>query len=298
MKLSEFSKTARDHSRFSKYSALVFAASWGWGSGISIDAAGTLSGKSRGLAAKLTELGYLKIHEWQHSNHIKFYYTITKSGINHAIENMDWSRDFGLEYGYAFSPMPEKIPSFKSHSAVHDLYCQILCVSSMINSNDVFGRVTTYYATPDLYANYAVGIKVPDMIIERARSMDIIEFENSKKSKPELLNFVDHYYRWSGKKEGEKRRRLFVWSINRSIERQFIDIWTPGNMVAPFVRQHGGVWIQSSELGLRIEDPPLKRYAYFQTIDGGMDGLLKKLSNICKLKKYEIPVAEELDYDL
>lgn len=268
MKLKEFSKDARSHGRFSQYSALVFVASWGWGSGIAIDAAGTLSGKSRGLAARLSEMGLLKINAWDKSNHIKLYYTITKAGIEHAMENQDWARDFAFEYGYPFSPPPDKIPSFKSHSAVHDLYCQIICVMGIINIDEQGGRAKTYYSTPDLYGNFSAGEKIPDFIIERECCIDFFEFDNSKKSRPELLNFVDHYYRWSGRKVDGKKRRVAVWCINQQIKNQFMNIWRKGEMVGPFARSADGRWIQSSELGTRIEDYPESRGVYFHVLRG------------------------------
>lgn len=292
--IKDFSKDARALNRFSQFSALAFVAAWGWGAGITIDAAGKLSGKSRGLAPKLAELGYIKVEKWGKSNHIKIYYTITKSGVEYAMENQDWARNFSREYGYPFSPMPDKIPSFKSHSAVHDLYCQIICVNDLMESEFVCGRALTYYSTPDLYGNFAAGEKVPDFIIERERSIDVIEFENSKKSRAELLNFVDYYYRWSGRMEGEKRRRVFVWCINSGIRKQFENIWKPGNLVAPFARDASGRWMQNSELGLKIEEEATKRHVYIDSLRDGMAGLLFELREREKLAK--IAQVEEEDY--
>lgn len=293
MKLTNFSKFARQYARFSTYSALAFVASWGWSSGAIIDAAGTLSGKSRGLCVRLVENGFLKSHPWNRSNHIKNYYTITKSGIEFATENQDWAREFAKANGYPFSTMPDKIPSFKSHSAVHDLYCQIICARDLIKNEEANGRAITYYATPDLYGNFAAGQKVPDLIIERDHYIDAIEFENSKKSRPELLNFVNHYYHWSGRKGGEKLRRVFVWCINQEIANQFKKIWQPGQLVGPCSKNAAGLWVQDSVLGTRIDDSPRQRSVYIQTVHFGMDGLLRDLGMRGKLEKREAQIADE-----
>lgn len=292
--LTNYAKNARLHGKFSQHAALAFVAAWGWSSGVVIDAAGTLSGKSRGLSTRLVENGFLKTHQWNRSNHIKYYYTITKSGIEFAAETHDWARHFAAANGYPFSPMPDKIPAFKSHSAVHDLYCQTLCVIDLIKNSDAYGRAITYYATPDLYGNFAAGQKVPDLIIEREYYIDAIEFEYSKKSRPELLNFVDHYYRWSGRMEGGKQRRVFVYCINQQIANQFLGIWKLDEIVAPFAKnKNSGGWIQTSETGTRIEYTPKQRSVYIQSIRGGMGVLLEDLSRRGKLAKRETPIEEE-----
>lgn len=290
MKLTDYSRDARAYSRFSEYMALAWVASWGWSSGVCIDAAGTLSGKSRGLAPRLVDLGYLKPHPWEKSNHIKLYYTITKSGIERAHELHNFARDFSKKHAYPFSTLPDKIPSFKSHSAVHDLYCQILCVMAIIANAPQFERAQYYYATPDLYGNYAVGEKVPDFLIESDHYLDFFEFENSRKSKPELLNFVDYYYRKAVSKDGYKRIRVFVYSINSAIQKQFTSIWKPGNLVSKFVRNEYGQWVQASELGTRIEDAPEKRGVRFSYLNYGMEELLRELKTMGKREAAAEPI--------
>jgi len=58
--LKDYASNAREYGHFSEYSALAWTASWGGSSGVAIDAASTLTGKSRGVAARLAEMGYLQ----------------------------------------------------------------------------------------------------------------------------------------------------------------------------------------------------------------------------------------------
>ena len=282
MMLKDCAKDARALGRFAQYGTLAWVASWGWSCGVAADAAGTLSGKSRGVAARLAAMGLLEAKPWQHSNHIKTHYFLTKAGLEHAVENQDWAREFSREHGYPFSPLPQKIQPLKSHSAVHDLFCQLLCVTALIKDDPQYGRAATYYATPDLYSGYSRGQKIPDFLIIRERSEDIFEFEYSKKSRPEILNFIDHYYRQS-QAPGDKKKRVFVRSISKGIENQFLSGWKPGELVGSFGRDRGGRWMQTDLMGSRIERGPAECGVDFSVLDDGWTGLLRTLSGLGKL---------------
>jgi hypothetical protein len=280
--IKDFAKDARQHGRFGQYGTLAWTASWGWSCGVAADAAGTLSGKSRGTAARLAAMGLLEAKEWQHSNHVKIHYFVTKAGIAHALENQDFAREFAREHGYPFSPVPPKIPSFKAHSAVHDLFCQVICATALILDDRQCGRASTFYATPDLYGGYVRGQKIPDFLIVRENSEDTYEFEYSKKSKAEILNFIDHYYRQSQTGEG-KKKRVFVRSISQGIQNQFLSVWKQGELVAPFGRDQVGRWVQSNIIGTRIEHQAEDCGVDFQVVVDGWTGLLRGLAGTGKL---------------
>jgi hypothetical protein len=178
------------------------------------------------------------------------------------------------------------------------MFCQALCAIALITDDAQYGRAKTYYSTPDLYGSYSRGQKIPDFLVIREKSEDAFEFEYSKKSKAEILNFVDYYYRWSGHETADgTTKRLFVKSISRQINNQFLNVWKPGELVAAFQRDQAGRWVQGNILGTRIEHEPLECHASFQ-VSEGWQGLLGELSSLGKLAKTPAPAMPAMPLEV
>ena len=222
---------------YARASGLSWVASWGWAAGLVADAAGALGGKSRGVAKVLHDAGMLRALVWDASALVKRVYAITPQGFDWLHEHMDAANSFAHDVGYPVVVMPEKVPKFARHSAVHDLFVQALAVIALIDPQ--YGRAVSY--TPAAQIKAAAGDKIPDCVIERADSTDYIEFEYSKKSSAEISDFIDYYYRALSL---DHSKRLYVSFGGKSLQSPFVRLWKPGNLVFAYGRNDKGQWIK------------------------------------------------------
>ncbi|MCE1182888.1 MAG: hypothetical protein LWW81_11395, partial [Rhodocyclales bacterium] len=163
--MQPFSTSPRDARALGVYaraSALSWVARMGWAPGLVVDAVGYLGGKSRGLAKALHDAGLLRAQQWEASAHVKGYYTITHQGLDVLEEMFDRAQDAARSFGYPeIKAAPQKIPTFKSGIAVHDLFVQMLSAIALIDTSH--GKAVGYKTTAEM----AGMRKIPDCMIER-----------------------------------------------------------------------------------------------------------------------------------
>lgn len=272
---------------YARVSALSWAACWGWGPGIVLDAAGHLGGKSRGLAKSCADAGLLRVQQWDASTHVRHIYLPTTQGTDFLHEHLDVANSFAQGVGYPMIAVPEKTPKFTRHIAVHDLFVQMLAVIALIDSK-CGGRALSY--TPGAQIRAAAGDKIPDCIIERASSTDYIEFEYSKKSGAEVQDFIDYYYRSLSL---DPSKRLYVSFAGKSLQSPFARLWQPGHVVFAYGRNDKGQWVKRDIMGTPIECGPSDLRALFEVVSWA--ALLDRLGELGKLRpKVEAAPPERL----
>lgn len=277
-KLKDFAADARQLGLYGRVAALSWVARHGWAPAVVLDAAGAMSGKSRGTSHDLAAAGYLRPVLWDCSTHVKFVYHITDKGLDFLNENLDAASDFARSIGYPTVSIPDKIPKFTSKIAVHNLFCQILCAIALIDYKQ-YGRA--YYYKPA--AQFKGGDKIPDFMIQRQGVItDFFEFEYSKKSTPEITDFVDYYYR---KLSLDQHTRLFVYFANRSLEKPFKSAWTPGRLVFTYSRDVAGRWVKKDIFGTTIELEPGELRADLSLVS--WPALLARLGSLGKVPPLE-----------